>query len=248
MPTDRPRGTGAAAALLLVTLAAVAVGCSGAGPDAQDPQPSATSASPSATPGMKAGAATPAPSPTTDSTPAPSPSPSESPAATPSVAPTPTLPTKPTEPTKAQATPDEEGNPAPTGLPGLSPTRPDPPLVVLPLPDDAAARGQLVKGFPTFLRPPTGARVATSSVRADSGKTRLQVALGADTAATPEQVLGAYRTRLTARGMQEQGTPALAGSSAVAFVRGSSTITVTVSREGDRTTFSVYGALLSEKA
>lgn len=246
MPTDRNRRTGTAVSLLLVALAALTAGCSEGEPDAQASQRTTISAadetttptaSPDATPGKET-SATSATSSTPSSTPEQSPSSTESPAATPSSG---------ASSTKAETAPPVEGTPTPTGLPGLSPAPPDPPLVAFPLPADAAAEGRLVSGFPSFLRPPAGASVATSSVTAQSETERLQVALGGSTTAMPDQVLGTYRTRLTARGMDEQDAPAVAGSAAATFVRGSSTITVTVSREGDRTNYSVYGALQARK-
>lgn len=128
-----------------------------------------------------------------------------------------------------------------SGLPGLSPASRAPVLVRAPLPAAGAARGRLVAGFPSVLRPPGGASVTTSSVA--GADRRLQVALVGAVPASPEQVLSAYRERLSALGMREQASPAVPGSLAAAFVRGGSTVTVTVAREGARTSFTVYGAL-----
>uniref|UniRef100_UPI00286E1D53 hypothetical protein n=1 Tax=Nocardioides sp. TaxID=35761 RepID=UPI00286E1D53 len=134
----------------------------------------------------------------------------------------------------------------PTGLTGHSPARQDASFIGRAFPRNASARGRLVAGFPELLRPLRGSLIATSSVATD--EQRLQAALVSTTADSPEQVLRGYRVRLSARGMQEQAAPAAAGSVAAAFVRGPSTITVTVTREGAWTSYSVYGALQAGKA
>jgi hypothetical protein len=119
----------------------------------------------------------------------------------------------------------------------------DRPLVTSPLPRAASARGRLVGGFPAALRPAPGSRVETSSV--SPADDRLQVALVGSTAMAPGRVLLAYRTRLGRRGMVEQATvPQTApGSQAAALQRGRSVVTITVTRQGSRTSYSVMASL-----
>lgn len=119
----------------------------------------------------------------------------------------------------------------------------DRPLATSPLPRAASARGRLVVGFPAALRPAPGSRVETSSV--SPADDRLQVALVGSTAMAPGRVLLAYRTRLARRGLVEQATvPQTApGSQAAALQRGRSVVTITVTRQGSRTSYSVMASL-----
>jgi hypothetical protein len=119
----------------------------------------------------------------------------------------------------------------------------DRPLVTSPLPRAASARGRLVGGFPAALRPAPGSTVETSSV--SPADDRLQVALVGSTAMAPGQVLLAYRTRLARRGLVEQATPpqTAPGSQAAALQRGRSVVTITATRQGSRTSYSVIASL-----
>jgi hypothetical protein len=119
----------------------------------------------------------------------------------------------------------------------------DRPLVATPLPRAASARGRLVGGFPAALRPAPRSRVETSSV--SPADDRLQVALVGTTTLAPARVLLDYRARLGRRGLVEQATtpPTAAGSQAAALQRGRSTVTITVTRQGSRTTYSVIASL-----
>ncbi len=68
--------------------------------------------------------------------------------------------------------------------------------------------------------------------------------LVASTPLSPGKVLLAYRLRLVRRGLVEQDAPAtLPGSQAAAFRRGRSAVTVTVTRDGRRTSYSVVATL-----
>jgi hypothetical protein len=116
------------------------------------------------------------------------------------------------------------------------------PLASAPLPRAAGARGRLVTGFPSFLRPTRSSRVETSSV--SPAGSRLQVALVGSTSLRPGDVLLAYRLRLAGRGLAEQASPAApAGSEAAAFRRGPSTVTVAVTPQGSGTHYSVLASL-----
>jgi hypothetical protein len=123
----------------------------------------------------------------------------------------------------------------------LPPTNPAP-LVTAPLPRAASAEGRLLRSFPDALRPTRAARVQSSSLSPMGD--RLQVGLVASTSLSPDQVLLAYRTRLARRGLDETAAPpSVAGSRAAAFRRGDSVVTVTVTREGSRTSYSVHASL-----
>ncbi|NYE35512.1 hypothetical protein F4692_000616 [Nocardioides cavernae] len=123
----------------------------------------------------------------------------------------------------------------------LTPVRSGP-LVSTPLPAAASARGRVVAGYPAFLRPVRSSQVETTSVSPSAG--RLQVALAGTSALAPEQVLVAFRTRLSGRGLQEQDAPVtVAGARAAAFRRGDSTVTITVQARSGRTSYSVHATL-----
>jgi hypothetical protein len=127
----------------------------------------------------------------------------------------------------------------------LPPSNPAP-LVTTPLPRAASAQGRLLGGFPDALRPTRATRVQSSSV-SPSGD-GLQVGLVATTSLSPDQVLLAYRIRLARRGMVETETPpSVAGSSAAAFRRGDSVVTVTVTPRGSGTSYSVHASLRAER-
>ncbi|GAA1935284.1 hypothetical protein [Nocardioides hwasunensis] len=129
-----------------------------------------------------------------------------------------------------------------TSLSELLGTTSKAPLVSAPLPRAASATGRLVSDFPTLLRPSRASRVTSSSI-SPSGS-RLQVGLVATTALSPDDLLLAYRSRLARSGLGEIATPPTTpGSVAAAFRRGRSTITVTATEDGSRTTYSVHASL-----
>ena len=116
------------------------------------------------------------------------------------------------------------------------------PLVTVPLPRAASARGRLLARFPTVLRPTRAARVQSSSL-SPSGD-RLRVGLVASTTLSPEEVLLAYRTRLARHGLVELTTPpTFVGSQAAAFRGDGSVVTVTATPDGSRTSYSVHATL-----
>ncbi|RYB94912.1 hypothetical protein EUA93_11465 [Nocardioides oleivorans] len=116
------------------------------------------------------------------------------------------------------------------------------PLVSTPLPRAAQAQGRLVARFPTVLRPVRSSRVESSAISPSAG--RLQVSLVASSALSPEQLLVAYRARLAARGLVELSTPVTdPGSVAAAFRRGRSTVTITATGAGARTSYVVHATL-----
>jgi hypothetical protein len=125
--------------------------------------------------------------------------------------------------------------------------RSDPgPLVTTPLPRAASAQGRLLRRFPDALRPTRAARVQSSSI-SPSGD-RLQVGLVATSSLSPEEVLLVYRTRLARHGMTEAATPpSVAGSTAAAFRRGGSVVTVTVTPRGSGAAYAVHASLRAER-
>ncbi|WP_181311575.1 hypothetical protein [Nocardioides campestrisoli] len=133
------------------------------------------------------------------------------------------------------------GTSTPSPLPGLREPGRKPVLVRRPLPTAAVVTDRLAPGFPSSLGPVRGSRVTSSSL--SPAGTRLQVALDASTTLPATQVLLAYRTRLSARGMTERPVAAVSGSEATGFGRDRSSVVVTVRREGARTAYTVYGVL-----
>jgi hypothetical protein len=136
----------------------------------------------------------------------------------------------------------------PTGsTPGaLVPPTADVPRLTGPLPPTASARGALVAGFPVKIVPvPAGATVVSSSVSAEGS--RLQVGLEASTAASPADVLAGYVQTFTASGFITTDSPAGAGTTATAFVRGNEGLVLTLrARLGGGTELSVAGTLVAE--
>lgn len=127
----------------------------------------------------------------------------------------------------------------------LPPTNPAP-LVTTPLPRAASAEGRLLRQVPDVVRPTRATQVRSSSV-SPSGD-RLQVGVVATTSLSPDQVLLAYRARLTHRGLVETATPpSVAGSRAAAFRRGDSVVTVTVTPRGSGATYAVHASLRAER-
>jgi len=137
--------------------------------------------------------------------------------------------------------------PSPTPLSELVTEQSTAPLVRTPLPLAANALGRLVGRFPEALRPPPRSAVESSSI-SPSGE-RLQVALVGSTSLSPEAVMRSYRVRLAKRGLAETAAPAtVGGSQSVAFRRGASRITVTVTDEGPRTSYAVSAVLHAGRA
>jgi hypothetical protein len=123
---------------------------------------------------------------------------------------------------------------------------PDVPRLTLPLPATASARGALVAGFPVTIVPvPAGATVVSSSVSAEGS--RLQVGLEASTAASPADVLAGYVQAFTAAAFITTDSPAGAGATATAFVRGNDGVVLTLrERLGGGTELSVAGTLTAQ--
>lgn len=117
------------------------------------------------------------------------------------------------------------------------------PLIALPLPSQGSSRAALVKGYPTAAVPPApGSSVRVSSV-SPSGRS-LQVALDATSQGSGEEVLRFYRQHLGGLGFSERPVTAPSGSTAVAFQRGTSSVTLTTS--STTKAYSVYAVLSAD--
>lgn len=132
-------------------------------------------------------------------------------------------------------------SPSEVPLADLLPTRRYRSLLPRPVPAQAQARGRLVAAFPGFLRPVRRSSTLSSSLTPSGA--RLQVALEAVTEIGTNAVLREYRRRLTRLRMREVVVTAAGGSEAMAMRRGGSSLVVTVTSEGDRTAYTVYGTL-----
>lgn len=114
-------------------------------------------------------------------------------------------------------------------------------LVTLPLPDTSNAVGSIVDGFPTRVIPAAPrSSVATSSVAAEGS--RLQATLTAKTSLTVVEVLDFYRSTLAKLGLYDTPAPALDGSSALSFNRGTNTVTLSATAVEGGCRYVVFGA------
>jgi hypothetical protein len=131
----------------------------------------------------------------------------------------------------------ENGPPTATPTtPALNPTKP---LWTGPAPTSASATGRLVTGFPAVAAPPDGATVQTSSLAVDGA--RVQAAVTAELASSPDAVQAAYHDRLSALGMTSAPGTAQPGTTVVTYYRSSDSITVTTTASGAGTALSVFG-------
>jgi hypothetical protein len=130
----------------------------------------------------------------------------------------------------------------PAGLPDV-PVPAAGPSLTGPLPATGAANGSVVKGFPTAVVPIVdGLTVVSSSVSASGD--RLQIGLQASSGAPPSAVQAAYVAALGGSGFAASDSPALAGTTATAFTRGSDGLVLTTSdRVGGGTELSIAGTL-----
>ncbi|KQR06616.1 hypothetical protein [Paenarthrobacter nicotinovorans] len=128
----------------------------------------------------------------------------------------------------------------PTGLP--APTAPAP-LITGALPEPGTAAGEMVDGWPAgILTLPAGSTIGSTSV-STSGNT-LQVAADGIIDKPRAEVLGSFRDSLVSHGFWSEDAPAAEGSSAARFVRGTDTVTVSVSTTGTGSSrFQLLGSL-----
>ncbi|MDJ0323746.1 hypothetical protein QMG61_08210 [Cryobacterium sp. PH31-AA6] len=222
----------AAAAVVLVLTGALLLQQQGAETPATVSK-SADGGLPTATPSpvAKTAAAQPDATPTQAPAPAPAPAPKQG-------SPSPTVPA-PGEANDVRVV--EPGTPGSgsVSLP-LPESKPQAVLVSLPLPDTSHAVGSIVDGFPTRVIPAAPhSAVATSSVATEGS--RLQAALTAQTSLTVVEVLDFYRSSLAELGLYDTPAPALDGSSALSFTRGSNTITLSATAVDGGCRYVVFG-------
>lgn len=137
-------------------------------------------------------------------------------------------------------------------LPSSTPATPSlgtPPTYVTltgAMPPNATTTGSLVSGFPTDVVPvPDGIEIVSSSVSSQGD--HLQLGLQGSTAAEPSAVAERYTAILTQAGFLATEAPALQGSTARQYNRGSDALTLTLrERVGGGTELSLTGALVRE--
>ncbi|YCK83728.1 hypothetical protein M1D89_11090 [Arthrobacter sp. D3-18] len=127
----------------------------------------------------------------------------------------------------------------PTGLP--QPSAPAPLVTTLPEPGSAA--GGVVDGWPAdILTLPEGTTIGSTSV-STSGDV-LQVAADGIIAKPQAEVLASFRQSLVAHGFWSEAAPAADDALAERFVRGTDTVTVSVSTTGTgNSRFQLLGSL-----
>ena len=128
----------------------------------------------------------------------------------------------------------------PTGLP--EPSAPAP-LITGPLPKSATAKGSLVEGWPSsVVTMPAGTTVGSTSI--STSGTVLQLTADGIVGTSQGDVLGAFRQSLVAQGFWSEDAPAPDGAVAARFVRGTDTVTVSVSVTGTGVSrFQLLGSL-----
>lgn len=128
----------------------------------------------------------------------------------------------------------------PTSLP--EPTPPAP-LITGALPEPGTASGQVVDGWPAgVLTLPAGTTIGSTSV-STSGNV-LQVAADGIVDKPRAEVLGSFRDSLVSHGFWTEDAPAGEGAMAARFVRGTDTVTVSVSTTGTGSSrFQLLGSL-----
>lgn len=128
----------------------------------------------------------------------------------------------------------------PTGLPEPSPPAP---LITGALPQPGAASGEVVDGWPAdIVSLPSGTTIGSTSV-STSGDI-LQVSADGIVAKPQAEVLGSFRQSLVSHGFWSEAAPAADGAVAERFVRGTDTVTVSVSTTGTGASrFQLLGSL-----
>ena len=128
----------------------------------------------------------------------------------------------------------------PTGLP--EPSAPAP-LITGPLPKSATAKGSLVEGWPSsVVTMPAGTTVGSTSI--STSGTVLQLTADGIVGTSQGDVLGAFRQSLVSQGFWSEDAPAPDGAVAARFVRGTDTVTVSVSVTGTGVSrFQLLGSL-----
>jgi hypothetical protein len=118
------------------------------------------------------------------------------------------------------------------------------PLISAPLPQAANGSGVIVEGFPTqVISLAEESTVISSSVA--SGEDRIQAGLNAMSTIAPDEVLAFYTAAFAELGFVASAVPSSDASTTASFVRGPSTVTVTVSSAGGGSRYTVFGVLVA---
>jgi hypothetical protein len=112
------------------------------------------------------------------------------------------------------------------GGPGLPESEVLPPVLTGPAPETATAVGEVVDGFPAAIPIPVGSAVLTSDVAVENQRVRVSVTATTDSSGA--EVLGEYDSAFAAEGFLPAEAPAVGGSTARTYSRGSESVTVTV--------------------
>ena len=140
--------------------------------------------------------------------------------------------------------------PAPAEDPALDQALPEsesePPVLAGPAPETATAVGAVVAGFPAGIPIMGKSDVLTSDVAVEDQ--RVRVSLTATTPTSGADVLAEYDSALAANGFTAEDAPAVGGSVARAYSRGSESVTVTVTpTEAGGTGYSVLALLVAQE-
>jgi hypothetical protein len=132
------------------------------------------------------------------------------------------------------------------GGPGLPESEVLPPVLTGPAPETATAVGEVVDGFPAAIPIPVGSAVLTSDVAVENQRVRVSVT--ATTASSGAEVLGEYDSAFAAEGFLPAEAPAVGGSAARTYSRGSESVTVTVTpMETGGSAYSVLALLAAQE-
>lgn len=127
----------------------------------------------------------------------------------------------------------------------LPPSKPVPAFYQGPAPAPASATGKVVVGFPEHLTLAPDTEVGASAV-STSGSI-VQATLTATTTQSLAQVIGYYQQALGRFGMVAKSLPAVGGSTALGFARGSNTVTLTVTPTTHGVEYSLFGTLVTHR-
>jgi hypothetical protein len=147
----------------------------------------------------------------------------------------------PAKATLPPRTTSEVPNPQAKPAPDVLPLKPVKRLLTGTLPSSASARGALVKGFPAAVPLAVGSKVVSSSVSV-SNKT-LQAALDAETTSTPAQVVAYYEKLFAKAGLPATENSAAPDTRSLSFVRGTDSVTLTVTATKTGSRYSLFGVL-----
>jgi hypothetical protein len=151
-------------------------------------------------------------------------------------APAPSAPKVALPPRTTSEVPNPQAKPTPDVLP-LKPVK----RLLTALPSAASARGSLVKGFPAAVPLAPSSKVVSSSVSVNE-KT-VQAALDAETSTKPAQVVAYYEKLFAKAGLPGTENAAGPDSRSLSFVRGTDSVTLTVTATKSGARYSLFGVL-----